>query len=264
MLVFPQILPAGVAQFPIERRELLRTVTAVTPGGAIITRMDDDNRISWVLEYSGLHLDEAVALESFFLNAAGRLQSFVFLDPLANLLRWSEDLTQSVWSAATALQVTPGISDPQGSSRAFRITNPLATAARISQTIDAPASYLYCFSFYARSTAPTTIRLFQQAQARETIANAGLSPSWRRIVRAARLDSDANSVSFGVEIPPGGAVELFAPQVEPQIAPSPYLPSKQNSGVCPKVRFDQDEMTVRADNFNSYSTRLQLVTAGAL
>ena len=53
--------------------------------------------VEWQLQYANLSDTELAALQQFFTAMEGSLNSFTFLDPAANLLAWSEDLTNAVW-----------------------------------------------------------------------------------------------------------------------------------------------------------------------
>src|SRR5512140_1133718 len=48
------------------------------------------------LELTGAELAQ---MEAFFTARSGAYDSFMFLDPLDNLLAWSEDLSQDAWQA---------------------------------------------------------------------------------------------------------------------------------------------------------------------
>ena len=49
------------------------------------------------------------------------------------------------------LTVAGGADDPRGGTQAWRLTNAGAGSQAITQTLSAPAGYLYCLSAYART-----------------------------------------------------------------------------------------------------------------
>src|SRR5436309_7789297 len=79
----------------------------------------------WNLKIGPIGDAELSEIETFHAARGGAYESFVFLDPLDNLLRWSEDFSQFPWqkSNPSALQVSSGISDPLGGSAAQTLGN---------------------------------------------------------------------------------------------------------------------------------------------
>src|ERR1035438_8955532 len=55
----------------------------------------------WDLQLGPLSDTDATTVVSFYNSCGGPYQSFAFLDPLDNLLLWSEDITQSAWQKTT-------------------------------------------------------------------------------------------------------------------------------------------------------------------
>ena len=93
-----------------------------------------------------------------------------------------------------------------------RLTNAGGGPQTISQTIAAPAGYLYCFSAYVRAAEPTTVTLFAGRDAAEHGA--------RRSGGGSRLAATVDDPTFGLEIPAGGCVEVRGLQVEAQAGAS--------------------------------------------
>lgn len=164
MLYYPQLTTGAVSQFPVARSVQMRTVANQLPGGSTI-RMSDAGwqKVQWRLRYSGLTDGERTSIESLFEASEGQLNTFTFLDPMANLLAWSEDWTQAVWAADPLLQVTTGEADPFGNSSAMQLTNTGGAVQNVVQTIAGPSGFRYCYSVYVRSAAPITIQLVQTA-----------------------------------------------------------------------------------------------------
>ncbi len=160
MLYYPQLTTGAVSQFPVARVTNMRTVANQLASGYTI-RMEDTGaqKVQWQLRYSSLTDVERSSIESLFEASEGQLNTFTFLDPTDNLLMWSEDWTQAVWTADPLLQVTGGVSDPMGGSDAMQLTNTAQTTQQIVQGTSGPSSFLYCFSVFVRSAAPATIQL---------------------------------------------------------------------------------------------------------
>ena len=98
MLYYPQLTTGSIAQYPITRRNIRRTVVNALADGTQITMGDSGAAaVNWTLRYSHLTAIELNALQQLFASTYGRWQTFTFLDPTDNLLNWSEDLSQADW-----------------------------------------------------------------------------------------------------------------------------------------------------------------------
>ena len=67
----------------------------------------------------------------------GTLNGFTFLDPAGNLLAWSGQLDNAAWQTDPLLSLTGAISDPLGTSRAWRLTNSGGAEQAAGQTLAA-------------------------------------------------------------------------------------------------------------------------------
>src|SRR5258708_40136216 len=110
MLYYPQLSTGAVSQFPMTRRTPVPSISNLLPSGDTI-RMSDPGAavVRWRLRYSNLADEEWAPLDQLFEAAQGRLATFTFLDPMDNLLMWSEDWTRPVWSSDPLLQVSAGV-----------------------------------------------------------------------------------------------------------------------------------------------------------
>src|SRR5271163_4783597 len=128
MLYYPQLTTGAISQFPVTRNTNMRTVANQLPCGYTIRMADTGTqKVQWQLRYSDLTDGERSSIESLFEAAEGQLNTFTFLDPTGNVLMWSEDWTQAVWTADPLLQVTAGVADPLGGSAAMQLTNTAQT-----------------------------------------------------------------------------------------------------------------------------------------
>ena len=181
MLVYPQLRSGALSQFPIQKRRRLRTVVNNSADERTVRLADPAGQFTeWRLEYSDLADDEIAALQQFCEQAEGTLNGFTFLDPTSNLLAWSDQLDNAVWQRGPLLSIASGASDEAGGTLAWHVTNSGGGAQNLSQTLAAPAGYLYCFSAYVRSAATTTATMLL-AGLRHDIA---ITPGWARVMMA--------------------------------------------------------------------------------
>jgi hypothetical protein len=254
MRYFPQLATGAGGQFPIRRRAVRRTVVNACPDGRTVKLGDPgSSSVEWELALSGLTGEEWADLEALFEAVEGRLGSFGYLDPLDNLLKWSEDLNQVAWEKGAGLELTPGIADPLGTTRATRITNSGGAAATIQQALEAPGGYQYCVSVWARSTEAGEVRLLRSSEngpAKKTFKTWG---AWSRLVYSTKLEDASETVSFGLELDAGGMVEVFGFQVEAQAGASGYKKTTSRGGVYPEAYFMEDALKLTSEGPGEHS-----------
>jgi hypothetical protein len=260
MLVYPQLASGALSQFPVEKRRRSRTVVNASPDGRAIKLADPGAATTeWQLAYAGLIDDEAAALQQFFAVCEGSLNGFTFLDPTGNLFAWSDALNNAAWSAEPFLTVTGGIADPAGGMTAWRLTDTGAGAQNISQTLAAPAGYVYCFSVYVRSAQLSAVTLLHGANR----ISRNLGTEWSRITATASGDAAAESIAFGVEVPAGESADVFGMQVEPQAGASLYK-ATITGGVYEKARFRDDVLAITTTGVNCHSATVNILYANHL
>lgn len=263
MLYFPQLSTGAVTQFPIRKTRSHRTVLTISEEGYRFAVPDEGGiTIRWMLSYHYLSDEESKQLLEFFKAAEGRLQPFTFLDPIGNLLFWSEDPNHSVWQRSSFLQSVMDVSDPIGSSRAFRLTNGGAASLPFEQTVNVPGNVTCCFSVYARGNSGSSITLSRASGSAIHSSSFDLTATWRRFILSSTLDGGDESSIFGLTLNAGSSADLFGFQVDPQPGASTYVPTFDHSGVYSTTRFDQDVMTVTATAPNRNSCSLALVSQG--
>jgi hypothetical protein len=212
----------------------------------------------WQLQYEGLSDTELSYLQQFFTATEGSLNGFTFVDPVGNLLAWSEELTNAVWSPDPFLASTSGVTDPVGGSNAFHLTNSGEGAQSMSQTLNVPVSYLYSLSIYVRAAQATMVTLLLGNHRAEATTGA----SWSRISITGSCDPTATAVLFGIELPPG-AIDVFGPQVEAQAAPSAYQKST-TGGVYENARFSSDTFSFTTTDVNRHRVTVNVIHANHL
>jgi hypothetical protein len=88
--------------------------------------------------------------------------------------------------------------------------------------------------------------------------NAG--PVWARIVLSGNFSGTDDSVTFGIQLPPGGSVQIFGVQVEAQPGASGYKQTLDSGGVYPNARFLDDSLTIQADGPDQHSCQIGIHT----
>ena len=261
MIYYPQLITGSVAQFPIIRRTVTRTVTNNLISGDTI-RMADPGAglVQWQLQYAALTDNEWSSIEQCFDQVQGRLNTFTFLDPTDNLLMWSEDWTQPVWTADPLVQVVLNIRDPFGGSNALQVTNTSQTMGRILQATAGPSWFQYCFSVYLRSDSPATVELVATSQGQDSLTPIQLSSAWSRAVTAPLLAIQQDGISFGLQLAAGMRIDAFGAQVEAQLAAGFYKKNIDRGGVYAATRFDTDSLQPSTDAINQNSCIVNLVS----
>jgi hypothetical protein len=262
MTYFPQLSSGATGQFPLRWTDSCRAVTNVLEDGGTISLADPNGAgAEWLLSFNGLGEGERAALQTFFESMRGPLKPFTVLDPADNLLAFSEDFTQSCWSAGPLLRITGGEADPFGRMLASTATNTAQAAQAISQQINAPGEYRYCFSVYVRSKLPLTLWLTQSCNGSVIRQPVNASATWQRAgVQGAVGAGDA--VSFGIELASGAEVQIFGAQAEAQPAPGIYKRTGSTGGVYQNCRFDQNELQMTATASGAYRCALRIRSAG--
>jgi hypothetical protein len=197
------------------------------------------------------------ALDGLFSECEGRLHPFWFVDPVGNLLLWTDDLSNPVWQ--TGMLVGTGVDDPSGSHLASSLTNGGQETQAISQVVDSLAPYTYTFSVWARSSSADSLQISIAKNGQQVTATHRLTTEWAVMTVSGELTDLAGQVSCAIEIPGGSAVDVYGPQLDAQRSASEYRSNSHRSGVY-IVRFDQDELDRTTHGPDSHSTRIRVVT----
>jgi hypothetical protein len=256
MLVFPQIVTGGSAFYPVTRHSVQRTVVNTLGDGRTDVFADPDAAMAaWELRATGLTLAEWNAIEALFQATSGMWQTFTFLDPNGNLLAESEAFGATAWTNGALIQLTPGIADPLGTTRATRVVNAGQTVESVAQTLNVPGNFHYCWSVWARSAGGSSVTL-AVANVTRVIA---LGPQWQRVFVSGNPGQATTTVSFNIQLPAGASVDLFGAQAEAQLAPSDYRQTGVRGGVYSRARFASDQLTVTAQGTDVYDAVIRIV-----
>jgi hypothetical protein len=261
-LFFPQLTSGALAQYPIRKTRLVRTIKNQLPDGNMLLYADaGGSKLLWQLEYVELSSVDLQSLQSHFFNCIGPFRGFTFIDPTDNMLACSSDLTNPIWIASASLQVNANTSDPVGSTAAFTLVNNSQLPQSLTQTLAVPANYQYCFSVYVRSSQGATITLAvsgASANAAETFAADG---NWKRIFLDSQLNDAAATFLATISLGLGQQADVYGPQLEPQLVPSQYRPTLQQGGVYPNAHWGADQLPVIATAPGMFSTSFSIETS---
>lgn len=239
MMWFPQIGEGSVAQFPLQRTRRWRDVeNRLESGERLGLRDRASSFIEWRMSLRDLTDAEALNLRDLFGAMNGSYGTFSFVDPLANLLGWSEELTRPDWQAGL-IGATPGGSDPLGGQRAWNLFNSAGGEQAFGQTVSVPASYVACFSVWLRSDLQSTVLLARNGSR----VACSIGPAWKRFWFSG-LGSD-DSATFGLVVAAGQSVQAFGWQAEAQPYPSQYKTTGPARGIHQETRFGADELNLR-------------------
>jgi hypothetical protein len=260
MVVFPQLSSGSGAQYPTIRRRRVRTAANHLRDGSVVAWADDAlANTAWDLALKDLTDEESESLTALFESVEGRLGTFTFVDPTANVLAHSGDLAAACWQRGPLMQLVEGLSDPLGGQRAARLTNASAVTQSVSQLVEAPAWFRYSFSVYARSAAAVNIALTRSTGSASHSRQYMIGPGWRRCVLSGALNATGAGVRFAVEVPASTAVELFGVQAEAQPCASAYKRTFERDGVYRAARFDEDVLRLISDGPDQHRYHLRIV-----
>jgi hypothetical protein len=259
MLYFPQLSTAATAQYPAVKQRRRRTIVNQGGDGRKWKLADPAaSVVEWELWFEGLTDAEWAAIAALFETVRGRAGEFTFLDPTDNLLVWSEDLSAAAWTKDPMIQVTGGVTDPTGGAAASRVVNPGQAPLRIKQTIAAPAGLIYCLSARVRDPGGSTVTLFQNADGAEQTTLFRATGQWTPVASSGALASIGETMTFGFELAPGGAIELYGIQAEAQVNSSPYKRTLSRGGIYPQARFSDDALSVTASGPKQHSVTIRI------
>lgn len=259
MRYFPQLETNTAAQYPLRRQRLERVVRHESLDGRLRSYYDANaGRVGWVLRYDGLTDAERGAIDDLFTECEGRLQTFVFPDPAANLLRWSEDFSQPVWTVDPLLALTLDASDPWGMTRGTVVVNTGGAEQRIAQTIPSSGMLQYCLSVYALGWGGK-FRL--RIDSGGAVVEREFTPplNWQRFSVSARPQSGAETVTFSLLLDASQQVTVAGMQAEAQPSPGGYRRTNSRCGLYLNARFADDELawTQQAPNDNAAEIRIE-------
>jgi hypothetical protein len=239
--------PAG---FPLKRETCFLTRVNRLEGGAEYRLCEQQRRLCrWEFDLRNATLEQLQRLEASFQGVAGRYESFAFLDPLENLLLWSEDFSQTVWEKtdAPAFQAGGQLPDPLGGNGAQRWSNTSPSPNALSQWLAVPEAGLQLTgSVWAKAASPVELALAVVAEGQESFeARVTLGTEWRRYSAGGRFGdaSSGQQVGLRLQLPPDSTVDLFGAQLMALPSPGAYTKTTDARGFHPRCRFGSDVLS---------------------
>lgn len=252
-MYFPVLQSKAVAMFPATRLLESSHVEEITPGGYLWRSLPAlPARRKWFLRFDGLTDREAGALQSFYASCMGGWKTFRFADPMANLLRWSEDLTHPTWGKDNWMAVAL-VGGGSGQPHEFQVVNTGAGPGRLWQELDLASGADLCFSCEVRTGA---VRL----QIRDIRTGFNSADVWRRAFVTA--ESSGGPQRIAIELEPGASAIVRKVQTETQRAPSEYQATYERGGIHPVTRFVDNGLAIVSTGPNQHSAEVLLESIG--
>lgn len=253
MKYYPIQNTGATAQFPIVRTRRWQGLETRTPGGHTARGLQPETRrVHWQLDYVDLTDAEASALTELFEQSKGGLGSFVFVDPLENLFRDSEEVGQGQWQLSGGVTVAKsGTQSPA----VFQVTSSGQAAGTVGQTLALPPTGSFCLSCWVEGGAGQTVGLRIGGRSRQVV----MKGAWQRVWFTAPGET-AGATLCALELGAGAVVEVHSMQLEQQAAPSGYRAGTASGGVYPETRFEQESLDVVATGPNRNAVRVNLVS----
>jgi hypothetical protein len=262
MLFFPQLSTEALVQYPIKKRIYRRAIRNMLVDGSSIEVADfRDNRIVWNLQYAGLSDEERSTFESFLTEVEGALHTFTFIEPGANLLRWSEDLGNSVWLLDPMMQISTLPTDVLGCP-VHRVMNAAQAEQTFGQLVTAPGFYRYCFSFHVRADVSCPIKSAIRCGGESVEATCTATQQWKRHFVTGTPGGASAPVRCDITAPAGAVLEVATLQFEAQTTPSAYQRTRGTGHVYPVTRFHEADVQFRANGVDDHAVRLELISVG--
>ena len=261
-LFFPQLSSGAVAQYPLKKSRVTRTITNLLPDGSVVTLADSGaQKLIWQMTFNDLSPVDMQALQSHFQACCGPFHAFTFLDPADNLLSYSTDLSNAAWQKEPDIQIAVGVPDPIGGTSAFLLTNVGSAQQAVLQQLTVPANYQFCFSLYAAASAtPETLLINRIGTATAASANYSVGSNWTRFVSSGALNDSGTQLSVGVALAPGQQISIFGLQLEAQVEPSRYRATSGSGGVYSNAHWVSEILSVGSNAPNLFSTTFSIQT----
>ncbi len=242
MLYFPQLYSGATAQYPFVKRRIYRTITSAAPDGRMLKLGDP----AWSMAEWELTIRNALEPGA---NRTGDVLQHAWKAGSASSPFSTPPTT--CWSGAGTWQPRLGPRDRSSRSppdrpirRADRkrrsVSNAGAGTQSVQQTIEGPGWFHYCFSFYASSEQPLSLAVFRFTGGVEVARSYPVDSRWKRLALSGRSQGAQESITFGISLEAGAAVNVYGMQVEAQPAPSAYRKTTSRSGVHANARFNDD------------------------
>jgi hypothetical protein len=253
MMYYPIQETGAATQFPMVRTRRWQTAETRTVGGHVARGLQPEaRRVHWQLVYVDLSDSEALALTQLFEQSRGGLKSFMFVDPLANLLRDTEHVGQAPWVLGSGVGV---VASGAETPAVIQVTNSTQAVGTLGQSLALPAGQEFCLSCWVRGGAGNTVGMRIGGSVRQVAATG----AWQRLWLTAASEI-GGSTFCAIELAPGAVASVHSVQLEWQPTPSAYRAGATSGGVYPETRFEQESLEVVASGPNRNGVRVKLVS----
>lgn len=249
---YPQLSSGALAQYQVRRYRRTGVSRLETASGLVAGAPSEAQWLEWRFAYRGLTGAEARALGDLFEACRGRLESFHFLDPMANLLRGSEDLAGADWERDSGVVLTAGAVDAEVRGRVYALSNGGGAVAGIRQSLPVDRGYAYALSCFARAAAGAAVTLSAGGAGPAVAMAEVVGAAWRRLWLPVRLEEAGLGLVCEVRVGSGVSVELCGVQLEAQPTPGGYKHSATGGALFNSARFGMDELAVVAEEQDSF------------
>lgn len=264
MALFPQLSTGAVVRLPFARTLNFLTRMNSLPDLTEYRYADMATLLArWSVEIGPVTDTEASSLVSFFNTQRGKYGRFTFLDPLENLLQYSEDFTQAAWQKQTpgSFSITAGQSDPLGGTGASSIANSAAATNDLFQDVAySPESQYFTGSVWLKAASPVAVTLLvTDGGAQSGSVTALVGTSWGQFSVTKQFASGGSLTRFIIRFPASTTLSVFGGQMIYGPGPGGYSKTTTATGVHGICRFDTDELPHSVDDFNVDSARVPVV-----
>ena len=169
----------------------------------------------------------------------------------ANLLAYSEQFDNAIWSKQAGVSVTGvnvGVA-PDGTTTADEVTFTATTNDSIYQGLILPANTTYAFSVWVKGLGGQVVQVSAQPNAASPVFTpVTLNGQWQRVTAIATTGATAGTLNAAIDLVSGttpAVVQLWGAQLEPvtyQTTPSTYVATTASAYYAP--RFDYDPVTL--------------------
>jgi hypothetical protein len=244
----PEVFPTRFT-LPLSREARFTSRVSRTPDFTEMRAADQATTLfRWDLQVGPLTDADATSLQAFYASCNGGYQSFVFLDPLDNLLNWSEDFAQSCWlkTIPSSLRIAGGGTDPLGGSAAQTLTNTVGSVNTISQTLTAnpQGTTLTASVWLIGLGAPVTLRL-SDGGSQNFATTVSPGPSWQRYFVIGAFAASGSQITWAADLPANGSAQFFGAQLVATRGPGTYTRTTTVSGFHPNCCFDSQSFAHR-------------------
>ena len=240
----------------------MRTVANQLASGYTIRMADTGaQKVQWQLRYSEPHRWRTSFDREPVRSRRRSAEHVHFLDPTDNLLMWSEDWTQTVWTADPLLQVTGGVQDPFGGN--CRDATHEHRRRQRNRSFRTPADRVRSCTASAcmfGAACPRRFSWLWRRPGRLSLTAVTTSASWMRVTASGSLSVQQDGIGFGVQLPAGVQVDAFGAQVEAQPAAGLYKKTIDLGGVYSSTRFSSDLLAFAATAPNQNSCQIGLIS----